>query len=938
MLLGFGFVYLILPNLYQPNTSIIEIPDIPEVFDNMTNYEYNNYEDMGVNLSNSIANTHSIWELTLDYFYFVVPSQLKLYLFQVSTGTQTEIDIDPGDLSGDNKSRIQKIQSGWHDRANSIIWFVDCDNPSNDFDVWKLDYTSSKTSPTVTEIGTSSGADANTVFAGDIFIITGNVFVVNFEKRSTLEKVVVWEVALAPFTEKNVFNCDPFEFEKWYKGVVVGDKFYCVMEDLYSTNEDLVIMNYDKSDVDIDFTERLYDHIRPDNLSQAGMTYDGNDKFYFVVKKVADSQNYLTVYTISTDSFDVLGKYDVALMLDRNTDSTADPPNNLEKGFHISEDKIYQIPLNYSGNLNLISTFNFSDTIIAIIDHIVVDNSLNVYQYIDVMEHFTRLEITHDKEDYPHAKGMLRRDKITLTKNLFMQFTGKYSADQTTLNNQVVFEGKVQNKDGKKHQIFDCLGLGVEMTTVQPSGTISETTNDIIKAINAGSNSITNIPTYITDGTLSVGQSLVNHILEGEKAYKSIVNHFKDIDKFTWGLRPQGKIDYNNGTVFSGVVLRYNGNSFKNMIWNVNTFDLPTGVNRVEVKGAINTSTGVPYSGSWDEEELQQTENIKLFTISDASLDSNSLCNIAAQSIGERESTEITTVQFKVRDTTVGFPQPTQTIEFEYLSNDVNISLVTLIVDRVILDVKRDELFIEASTGLVFEYKRDSPLENLVEENSQLILQSARFVQGLQSDINALPTQSDLNAKISDIAYNQSTWNAVTTIAPSKNAVRDKFESLSSGISQSDFNAALMIGSANSEYIVCEYNEHSSTSRAIRNFGQGITNVGAGGPIINFVLPLSTNRGGKKLYIGGVKLAVLDADANNYVSLVDLVGFTYAGGHNVIDTNGTDYKTPQEVVDGYGTDYDVSGYDYIVVRVSMFVDTTGACNIGNPLLDCYYDD
>jgi len=32
--------------------------------------------------------------------------------------------------------------------------------------------------------------------------------------------------------------------------------------------------------------------------------------------------------------------------------------------------------------------------------------------------------------------------------------------------------------------------------------------------------------------------------------------------------------------------------------------------------------------------------------------------------------------------------------------------------------------------------------------------------------------------EVSDIAYNEATWNGVTTIAPSKNAVRDKFESL----------------------------------------------------------------------------------------------------------------------------------------------------------------
>jgi len=150
--------------------------------------------------------------------------------------------------------------------------------------------------------------------------------------------------------------------------------------------------------------------------------------------------------------------------------------------------------------------------------------------------------------------------------------------------------------------------------------------------------------------------------------------------------------------------------------------------------------------------------------------------------------------------------------------------------------------------------------------------------------------------------------------------------------------AATMIGAANSEYIVCAYNENSQIPRSIRNAGGGITNIGTANPIVMFVLDLPTNRGGKKLYIDGMKLAILDADENNYVTLIYLYGFTYAGGHVNIDTNETDYTVPQEVVDGYGTVYDVSAYDYVGVKVYMTIDTEGACDIGNPLLDCYYDD
>jgi len=158
------------------------------------------------------------------------------------------------------------------------------------------------------------------------------------------------------------------------------------------------------------------------------------------------------------------------------------------------------------------------------------------------------------------------------------------------------------------------------------------------------------------------------------------------------------------------------------------------------------------------------------------------------------------------------------------------------------------------------------------------------------------------------------------------------------GASEAYVNAATMIGSANSEYVVCTYNEHTKTTKAVRYWGQGLSNVDGSNPQIYFVLPLSTNRGGKKLYIDGMKLAIPDADANNYVMQTDLYGYTYAGGRVTIDANPTDYTVPQEVEDGYGTVYDVSGYDYVGVAVSMFVDTASACEIGNPLLDCYYDD
>lgn len=56
----------------------------------------------------------------------------------------------------------------------------------------------------------------------------------------------------------------------------------------------------------------------------------------------------------------------------------------------------------------------------------------------------------------------------------------------------------------------------------------------------------------------------------------------------------------------------------------------------------------------------------------------------------------------------------------------------------------------------------------------------AEIATALGNDPNLATTLTNLiNAKVSDVAYNAGTWDGVTTIAPSKNAVRDKIEALS---------------------------------------------------------------------------------------------------------------------------------------------------------------
>lgn len=57
-----------------------------------------------------------------------------------------------------------------------------------------------------------------------------------------------------------------------------------------------------------------------------------------------------------------------------------------------------------------------------------------------------------------------------------------------------------------------------------------------------------------------------------------------------------------------------------------------------------------------------------------------------------------------------------------------------------------------------------------------------RLVTALASPAAADEVESTIAAEISDVAYNATTWDAVTTIGASKNALRDKFVTVDAAI------------------------------------------------------------------------------------------------------------------------------------------------------------
>jgi len=334
------------------------------------------FVDTDNDLTNLPVNAHLTIELTSKNLIYVDSvDETKVYHLDTDSWTETQLDVDPSDTSGDNKSRDLDVQACWHDRDNSIIWFVDCANPGDDFDVWTLNYSSSETSPTATEVGTSTGQDAGTVDVGDIFMISGDVFVVNYEERTSTDYGVVWDVSTSPFVEKDKWGyVDSLYFG--FGVVPLGDDKYYTPHYNADVSDRFYIFEYDKSGASINIsTAYLSNYTAPSDTKLKGVAYDGDDLLYFIANKSADSNDYLISYSISEDSFTEIGVYAIGFQLERNNEGSA--PNPTEKAFDIERDattnisRIFMLSLK-SGKLNKIQEIERNANIRAITDNFII--------------------------------------------------------------------------------------------------------------------------------------------------------------------------------------------------------------------------------------------------------------------------------------------------------------------------------------------------------------------------------------------------------------------------------------------------------------------------------------------------------------------------------------------------------------------------------------
>lgn len=525
--------------------------------------------------------------------------------------------------------------------------------------------------------------------------------------------------------------------------VVIGNLVYFLADD--DTNGYIELWSFNMTTgvfTDLDHTFAGSD--LPSNRNLRGIAYDDSDILTFILYDIGDSKYYECTYVISTDTFTKKGERNIALMLNRMTNSGNAPPFNLEKGYHVSLNEIYQIS-RARGNLHLISTYNFMDTVQAITDTYLIDASGNLYKFQDViaLNYITILEVTHEIEDYSEAKIQYRSDKLSISEGQFIQLIGIHSENGASNSNSVVFEGIAERPDKEKHRNVLVVNEGIEMDEVKPSGSKSGRSDQIISDVNDDGEI-----DYISDGTLSNGAAMGTVVLGGDKSWRRIMNQFRDIDEFLWYLKPQGEFYYDDGTVDTGINLEFEAGVDTDKIDDVHAFEI-TGINKVIVYGAI--VDGVQTEGSADDLADQQANGIKKMVIRDALLNTNALCNTKAAALLSRDLDSVTVVRFKFRKTTVGYIQVGQTITFKYISTNISISSGQFIVERFVLDALSDENYVQITSALNFDYGELN--EILPEENSQLINQlgaslaahdlDAAFdlgkeIDGATSDVNSM--------------------------------------------------------------------------------------------------------------------------------------------------------------------------------------------------------
>ena len=295
--------------------------------------KYKNYTDLGIVSAQLAENTHLFIETNSSGTLYMVDSVDETLIYKTTdkgdNWTQPSGDFD----------RANDVQMFWHDRGNDILYCCDAQN------VFSIDLTDD----TVTELGLPdvTGEGYASGDAWDIFMIGADLYCGMLSIDATPHTGYLIYKWNDPNWDYKAGTADGAQLTVWYGyAIIISTKVYFTKYD--GTNSFLNMMVFDSTVPSLTKLDQQTARSFPSNKNPFAMAYDGSNLLYFVAEATADNKNYLHTYNITGDVISTSGEFNVALMLDRNTDSVQ------EKAYHLTEYKVYQLQENKI-QLNLIS-------------------------------------------------------------------------------------------------------------------------------------------------------------------------------------------------------------------------------------------------------------------------------------------------------------------------------------------------------------------------------------------------------------------------------------------------------------------------------------------------------------------------------------------------------------------------------------------------------
>ena len=618
--------------------------------------KYYNYTDLGIVSAKKPFNAHLFWEHS-TYGLILVDSadQTKLFISTDKGDNWAEIDLS------DNTNSF-KIQAGWLD--GNDLWLVMCDNDGieTEFEVCFVELDDSNDCNPIDVQATSAG-DPMLVY--DIFKLGSDFYVYWNDAIGVGEVDWITEVTVSPFVAKDDVNTAP---GRTTHVVVVGTKAYWWKSIAPFTSARTGV--YDSTIPAITFPFNVITtHFIKTDTNFRSQSYDGSDFLYAILEQNIDGKNYLISFSITEDAYTVGGEQNVILMLDRNTASGV-----LEKAFHLTEYKIYQLHENIPHQLYLIAIPDTDNAIIGITDNFFMNDDGDMWEYGDVIGLILSLYIDHQIEEASHCIFKITKDDLLLSKNMLIRFYHNYTTSGAT-SEEIVFEGIIVNFDDLKRQTVWCMSPAKrEIKDVKPSGDYTKDSDGLISQL------IIDYCNYITEGTLTDGADLGTIALGGNLNLETILDDCKEFEAWIWYLDPTGKLYFNNGTTDS--TINYSQNDG---LTRVRPSYVHEEFNKIKVRGAY--VDGVQIESDWQEDlDSQDQFGINEKIIDVAFLNTVALCNIAATNLLTILAKDPKKVTFSIRDTTAGLILPGETITFEYNNLGIVIASDQFLIRSAVLD------------------------------------------------------------------------------------------------------------------------------------------------------------------------------------------------------------------------------------------------------------